>query len=136
MTQHNQNEPSIKIIGRNIRRWRVFRELSGENLAHAVGLEKGQISKIENGNSPDVSLRKLEEIAGALDLTLDQLLSSSPQTIINLTQHATDNGINFNGINYGTQNNSADIAIVNELRQQLKIKDDHIKFLQERFPRM
>lgn len=127
------NEPSIKIIGRNIRRWREFREFSGENLAHAVGLEKSQISKIENGHSSDVSLRKLEEIAGALDLTLDQLLSTSPQSIINLTQHATDNGINFNGVNYGTQNNSADVAIFNELRQQLKVKDDQIQFLQTQF---
>ena len=124
--KQNLNEPSIKTIGRNIRRWREFREMKGEELAQRIGLTKGSLSNIENGKT-DLTLNKIEEIAGVLGLTAHHLLSSDPQSIITLTESP-----NSNGINYGTQNN-VDADLLSELRQQLKIKDEQIQFLQAQF---
>lgn len=72
-------------------------------------------------------MRAVEKIAKALGLTLEQLINISPQTLINLTQNPGS------GLNHGTRNN-ADTALVEELRQQLKAKEDYIKFLQTQFP--
>lgn len=132
MIKENTIEPSTKIIGRNIRRWRELREISGENLAHMVGLKKGQISNIENGNSPEISWRKLEEIAKALDLTMQQLLFSDPQSMITFIDSPNTNGMS--GVNnYGSLHHSIDMGLIEELRQQLKVKDDQIQFLQTQF---
>lgn len=127
MTNHHQNDSVLEIMGRNIRRWRAFREMSGETLAKAVGMDKSQISKIENGRSREVSVRNAEAIAIALGLTFGQLVFTSPQTIIALTQNP-----NGHSVNDGTQHN-IDAWLIDELRQQLKAKDDHIKFLQQHF---
>lgn len=124
MANHQQTDPVLIIIGRNIRRWREFREISGETLARAVQMDKSQISKIENGRSLEISVQAIEKIASALDLAFAQLIFTSPQTLIAITQ-----SLNINGVNQVSQNNT-DSSVVDELRQQLKAKDDHIKLLQ------
>lgn len=122
------NEPTAETVGRNIRRWREFRELSGENLGDMIGSDKSTISKIKSDNC-DLTLSRLNDIAKALGLSLHDLLYTDPQSLAVFTQHAVNNGVA-----YGTKHNTVDKELLNELRQQLKSKDDHIKFLQLHFP--
>lgn len=126
--KQNSTETSVQTIGRNIRRWRQLREMKGDELAHFIGINKASLSNIENGKT-DLNLCKLEEIAKALDLTVHQLMFSDPQSIVTLAQNPHSNGLNS-----GTHNKSVDEALLEDLRQQLKIKDEQIKFLQGQFP--
>ncbi len=80
MNANTANEPSIKTIGRNIRRWRELREMKGEDLAHKISINKASLSNIENGKT-HLSLQKLAHIASASDLTLQQLISTDPQSV-------------------------------------------------------
>ncbi len=118
MTKYNQGYQLIQTIGRNIRRWRELHEMKGEELAQKIGINKASLSNIENGKT-DVTLHKLEKIAKVLNLSMNQLLFSDPQSIITLTQSASSN---------------ANAGLLDDLRQQLKIKDEPIKFLQSHFP--
>lgn len=74
-------EPSLKTIGRNIRRWREHREIKCDVLAHRIGICKASLSKIKNGLTC-IKLERLADVAKALDLTEQQLLYTDPQLII------------------------------------------------------
>lgn len=107
-----------------------------EELADAVGVSDGTVSKYENGQT-DFTTERIEQFAGALRLTPWQLISSDPQSIVTFTQNAVNHGVG-----YGTQHNSVDRELLTELRQQLtvkdeqiKVKDEQIRFLQGAFTR-
>ena len=64
-----------KEIGRNIRRYRLKRGMTQEQLAEAAELTSGYISRIENGTK-SLRLSTLCRIAETLDTTVQSLLTS------------------------------------------------------------
>ena len=56
----------LKILGKNICKYREAKKLSQESLAEKVNLSREYITRIENGQKY-VSLRKLFSIADALE---------------------------------------------------------------------
>ena len=81
MSSQNFNQPSLETIGRNIRRWREQKEIKCEDFAEQIGLCKGSLSIIENGQT-DLPTKRISEIAKALDLTSYQLCYTDPQFIV------------------------------------------------------
>ena len=65
--------------GAPLRVWRKHRAFTLDALAERVGVSKGYLSQIENGQKPG-TLGLFRRLAGALDVAMDQLVgpSSSP----------------------------------------------------------
>jgi transcriptional regulator with XRE-family HTH domain len=87
-------------IGANIGHWRRLKGLKQEDLAIRAGISATSMSLIENGES-DISFSRIEDIANALEVQVQQLLSN-PQQIFNL-----QNSLQSNAVVYGdsTQTN-------------------------------
>lgn len=69
-------EINYKSLGRRIKFARMERKLTQEKLAELVGLSSTHMSNIESGTA-NVSLPSLVNIANALSLSVDDLLSDS-----------------------------------------------------------
>lgn len=63
----------VQLLGQNVRRFRVERGLSQEELAFRAGMKRSYLSDMERGTR-NPSVRALERIAAALDITPDTLL--------------------------------------------------------------
>ncbi len=66
-------------VGMSLRHWRGERGLSRQALATASGVSPRFLAQIESGTG-NVSLRRLADLARALDVTLVQLLTTAPAT--------------------------------------------------------
>ena len=66
-------EPIQVRFGRRLRELRTVRKWSQEELAFRSGLHRTYISSVERGQR-NVSLEALEKLAGALGISLSQLL--------------------------------------------------------------
>lgn len=66
--------------GENIRSIRTARGMTQEELAKAVGVTQGAIAHIESGVR-STGVRRLEQIARALDVSLLQLMEDTPQPL-------------------------------------------------------
>jgi transcriptional regulator with XRE-family HTH domain len=64
-----------KILGKNIKRYRQFRGLGGEDLAKKVGLTKTHISRLETGNeqAKNIGLDYLIKISRELGISMEEL---------------------------------------------------------------
>jgi len=60
-------------FGANLRRIRLKRGFTQEELAHRVGMDVSYLSELENGRK-EPCLRKMSEIAQALNIPTTQLL--------------------------------------------------------------
>lgn len=69
-------EINYKALGKRIKLARIEKELTQEKLAELVGLSPTHMSNIESGTA-NVSLPSLVNIANALSLSVDDLLSDS-----------------------------------------------------------
>lgn len=70
-----------KKIGAKIVFYRKLRSMTQEKLAEEVGITPQYLSRIENGGySKSVSLSTLMMIAGALDVTMSQLMEGVEDT--------------------------------------------------------
>jgi len=67
---------NYKALGKRIKLARIEKELTQEKLAELVGLSPTHMSNIESGTA-NVSLPSLVNIANALKLSVDDLLSDS-----------------------------------------------------------
>ncbi len=65
-----------KGIGDRIKRYRTDRKLSQEDLAEMIGIGFKHISSIETG-AKGISLERVVDIANALDVSADDLLTDS-----------------------------------------------------------
>ena len=92
------NEKVHKLnVGENILYWRRLKGIKQEVLADMIGISSGALSNIENGVSkPDIA--RLEDIANALEIELNQLLTN-PQQLFTF-----NNSPQSNGVIYGTNN--------------------------------
>ena len=64
----------LKILGKNIKKYREIRGLSQEKLAESVDLSREYIVRIESGLKR-ISLKKLFEIADVLDVKCSDLIN-------------------------------------------------------------
>lgn len=65
-------DPAIRTFGENVRRARLAREWTQEDLAHASGLAVVQVSRIERGVR-EVRLTTIVRLLDALKLSADEL---------------------------------------------------------------
>jgi transcriptional regulator with XRE-family HTH domain len=61
-------------FGRNVRRERRLRDISQEDLADRSGIHRTYLSALERTGSVNPTLRVMENIANALEVTIAQLL--------------------------------------------------------------
>ena len=62
-----------KIVGLRIRKYRLKRELTQEELAFEAGLHRAYIGQIERGEK-NIGVQNLEKIAQALNIKLSKLI--------------------------------------------------------------
>lgn len=74
---HNMSHLA-KRLGKNIKIFRIERDLNQEALAFSANLDRSYLSKVENG-AVKLSVLKLYDIAEALDCTPQELLPSTKQ---------------------------------------------------------
>jgi transcriptional regulator with XRE-family HTH domain len=60
-------------LGQNLRKFRLKKNLSQDNLSKILGVDRAYISNIENGRM-NPTLSTLEKIAGALGISSSELL--------------------------------------------------------------
>jgi transcriptional regulator with XRE-family HTH domain len=61
-------------IGANVRKWRSLKSIKQKQLADSLNLSEAAVSNIEN-DLTNINLRQLEDIANAIDVRVEQLLS-------------------------------------------------------------
>ncbi len=66
------------IVGRNVRRLREARGMSGNALAQAAGLRQGHLWGLETGRKRNPSVHVAAALARALGCTVDDLLRLEP----------------------------------------------------------
>jgi len=67
------------ILEKNIKRYRLFKGLTQEDLAKKVGLTKDTISKIELGKQGNLGMKYLILIQEELDVTMGELFMRDPE---------------------------------------------------------
>ncbi|MBI4536502.1 MAG: helix-turn-helix transcriptional regulator [candidate division NC10 bacterium] len=68
----------LKTIAQQVQTWREHRELSQRALAKAAGVAPVLVQKIEAGAIVDPRLSSLRKLAGALGVTVGELVDGSP----------------------------------------------------------
>lgn len=63
------------IVGRRIRRLRIERGLTQQELASRAGINQGYLSEIERGKDYELGADKLARIAGVLDTNVEYLMA-------------------------------------------------------------
>ena len=71
----------VEILGKNIKRFRLVKGLTQEDLAKKVGLSKDTISKIELGKQENPGFKYLTLIGQELDVSLEELFLEDPKRI-------------------------------------------------------
>lgn len=72
-----------KSFGENIRLARQMKSLTQENVAEVLEMSHSGYAKIERGET-DISLSRIEEIAKALDVAPEQLITEGKSLIFNI----------------------------------------------------
>lgn len=80
-TRHMQNQTqkcgAQLLFARNMKRLRLERKLTQENVAEGAGLHPNYISSVERGER-NISIANIERIAAALGVPMTALLSEPP----------------------------------------------------------
>lgn len=77
MTTEKEAGLDIQQVGRAVAEFRELRGMSLGDLAERAGIAKSYIHTLERGDAPNPGLRTLDSIAGALDVTLYDLLAAA-----------------------------------------------------------
>ena len=72
------NKPLVRRLGNTIRHYRYKAQWTQEELAEYADVHRNYISRVESGLI-DISVSGLAKIAKAFNLTLCQILESTPQ---------------------------------------------------------
>lgn len=70
-----------KILGQNIKRYRLFKGIKAETFAKKIGLSPEHLSKLENANktAKNIGLNYLIKIAKELDIPIEQLFMANSE---------------------------------------------------------
>ena len=109
-------------IGANIRKWRNIKEVKQKDLAMSLRMSEAAVSNMENDQT-DLSLSQLEDIALALDLSLDKLFTD-PQEVLSVSS-----------LNPATVENNGQLLMEKEMIYSIigsmQKKEDHLKSVME-----
>jgi len=106
------------MYGTKIASIRLARGYTQEYMAQKLGMAQNVYSKIEKNEKNKLDDELLEKIAEALGVSVDDIKSPTP---IIMSFHNSQYNTPF-----GTQHNQINESIIEELRNQLKVKDDLI----------
>ena len=67
----------LRQIRTNIRKYRLFRQISVEKMSAALKISPRQYRNLENGSTP-ISLERLNQIADLLNVEVDLLAAEAP----------------------------------------------------------
>jgi len=84
LTDKKTKIDDIKILGKNLKRYRQFKGFTQEQLATKVGLTKNIISKIETANQEieDIDIKYIILISRELDIGIGKLFHKDPKNFI------------------------------------------------------
>jgi len=71
---------SSKTLASNIKKYRQKTGLSQDQLARKAGIPYSTFLKIESGYTPNPSIQAVVNIAGALDVSIDELVGKKTKT--------------------------------------------------------
>jgi len=86
-------------IGTKIREFRNRKGFSQENMADLLEMSVGGYAKIEQNKTPNLTLKRLEQIANVLDTNIFELLSLGEKSVFYIND---------------SQNNNTDCYIINK----------------------
>lgn len=69
------------ILGQNIRKYRIQKHWTQEQLAIAVDVDRADISRYENGTKGAMNCIKLKSFARALGVTMDELMRDEKENL-------------------------------------------------------
>lgn len=107
-------------IGTKIRKLRELRNLKQETMAELLGISQTAYSKIER-DEIEVSQERLEQIAKALDVSVQDILSFDEKIFFNLI-HNQDNA----SFGYIIHNNNVELS-----ENERKLYEDKIHLMEE-----
>lgn len=120
--------------GRKVERIRKLRGLSQSDLGERLGgITKQAVSKLEQ--SENISDEKLQQIAEALEVTLEGLKGFSEEKVLYNTINFYENsGVNASSINANVENINNPLKETIEVfeRQLEKLREEFIKVLKEK----
>ena len=111
-------------IGGNIRKWRNVKDIKQKDLANSLNLSEAAVSNIEN-DITNITVTQLEDIAIALNVSIEQLLSDPHEKIKNPFSAPTTS-------NQGPINH-AETEIMNALLASLEKKDQQLQAIMQHF---
>jgi len=81
LTNKKTKIDDIKILGKNLKRYRQFKGFTQEQLATKVGLTKNIISKIETAKQEieDIDIKYIISISRELDIGIEELFLKDPK---------------------------------------------------------
>jgi len=88
-------------IGQNIRKVRELNDLNQETVAGLLGMSAVAYGRIER-NESDISLKRINQIAKALNTDIETLLNFDSKK--HIVQMENNKGTIYTSINYGTVN--------------------------------
>ncbi|MDT8411381.1 MAG: helix-turn-helix transcriptional regulator [Vicingaceae bacterium] len=88
-------------IGQNIRKVRELNDLNQETVANMLGMSAVAYGRIER-NESDISLKRINQIAKALNTDIETLLNFDSKK--HIVQMENNKGTIYTSINYGTVN--------------------------------
>ncbi|HBJ1650399.1 TPA: helix-turn-helix transcriptional regulator [Clostridium botulinum] len=114
-------QPMISNLGKNIKKLRIERSISLNELARKSDISGSTISKIETGITDDLKTNTVIKIAKALNVSLEELVANPP---IKNTYDISDviNQLKYNNITFNGRALSEDELKLMELNLEVALK--------------
>lgn len=117
-------------IGNKIKRVRIQKSLTQEKIAEKLYMTPAGFGKIERGET-DITLKKLEQICEALEVSVFQIISLDDKNVFNVN----DNALQYGTLGYmnhiHSEKNETTLKLFETLKEELQEKNDIIKKLLE-----
>ncbi len=72
----DRQDPILVAVGSTIRRIRLSKNISQEELAHLAGVDRSYMGAVERGDN-NVALLRLAQVANALEIPLSKMLKEA-----------------------------------------------------------
>jgi transcriptional regulator with XRE-family HTH domain len=107
--------PLMETFGQRLRKFRMAKKLSLQDLADAVGASKAHIWDLETGKTKNPSLTLLTQLSRALDVSIKDLVGENEETE---DAHLAPLFRDLRGLD------QADIDLIKSMTEQLRARKD------------
>lgn len=116
------------LVGDKIRNLRTLKGLSQENMAEMLDMSLVAYGDIERNKTKDVNLKRLEQIAGVLGITVSDILAFGDRVsnFFDQCNHAV-------GVNNGEQHFNMDAREVQHQLEKAQLEIEKLKIEKEKF---